>query len=142
MHILSTMKKKICAIIFVAAALCLCLCAFTFDPNSSVKTLTKPYITTYECTEARLGKEDLLEKYEYLRITFLDDEELEVSFKRKNGKKHVYTCTYTHDDETGQFEAEIGIFGFKFRQATVIEDGKFTLSMPILGKPLIMNFTS
>lgn len=135
------MKKKLCVII-IAVISCLCLCAFTFDANSSVKTLTKPYITTYDCTFARFGNVDLLEKYDYLKITFIDDKKLEVSFKRKNGKKHTYTCDYTYNEETRQFEAEIGIFGFRFKQATVIENGKFTISMPLLGKPLAMIFES
>lgn len=136
------MKKKYYAIIFIALALCLSLCAFTFDANSSVKSLTKPYITTYECVKGQLGNDDLLEKYEYLRITFLDDENLEVSFKRKNGKRHAYTCAYDYDDKTKKFSAELTILGFKFRQATVIENGRFTVSMPILGKPLVMVFAS
>ena len=136
------MKKKFIAAIFIAVAACMCMCAFTFDMNSSVKSLTKPYIATYDCTYAQLGKQDLLEKYEYLKITLLDDEKLEVSFKRKNGKKHTYTSTYSYDDETGELKAEIGILGFKFRQATKIENGKFNLSMPILGKQLFMTFST
>lgn len=136
------MKKKICAIIISACAVCLFLCAFTFDANSSVKSLTKPYITTYECTDARLGDENLLEKYDYLKLTFLDDKQLEVSFKKKKGKKHSYVCNYDYNEDTKSFKAELGIFGFKFKQETKIENGKFTLSMPMLGKPLIMNFSS
>ena len=136
------MKKKLCALIFTAAALCLCMCAFTFDKNSSVKTLTHPYITTYDCTFARLGNENLLDKYDYVRITFLDDKQLEVSYKRTNGKKHAYVCDYTYDDETKQVEAELGILGFKFKQTSKIENGSFNISMPILGKTLIMIFSS
>ncbi|MDE7379596.1 MAG: hypothetical protein K2N14_00965, partial [Clostridia bacterium] len=116
------------ALIFTAAALCLCLCAFTFDKNSSVKTLTHPYITTYDCTFARLGNENLLDKYDYVRITFLDDKQLEVSYKRTNGKKHTYVCDYTYDDETKQVEAELGILGFKFKQTSKIENGSFNIS--------------
>lgn len=136
------MKKRFIAVIFIAVAACMCMCAFTLDMNSSVKTLTKPYITTYDCTSARLGNQDLLDKYDYLKITFLDDKELEVSFKRKNGKKHSYTAPYSYDDESGEIKAEVGILGFKFRQAAKIENGKFTLSMPIVGKQLSMTFSS
>lgn len=136
------MKKKLVAVIFIAVAACMCMCAFTLDMNSSVKSLTKPYITTYDCTFARLGKQDLLEKYDYLKITFLDDKELEVSFKRKNGKKHTYTAPYTYDEESGEIFAEVGILGFKFRQATKIEKGKFNINMPILGIQLSMTFSS
>ena len=63
------------------------LCAFTFDKDSSLKDLTHPYINTYECTAARLGNEDLLEHYEYFKITFLDEKQVEISFKRKKGKR-------------------------------------------------------
>ncbi len=136
------MKKKIFAVMLAAVTACLFLCAFTFDSDSSVKSLTKPYIATYDCTYAQLGKEDLLEKYEYLKITFLDDKQLEVSFKRKKGKRHAYVSDYVYDDKTGEIKAEIGILGFKFRQATKIENGKFNLSMPILGRQLIMQFSS
>lgn len=136
------MKKKYIAVIFIAIAACMCMCAFTIDMNSSVKSLTKPYIATYDCTYARLGKENLLEKYDYLKITFLDDEKLEVSFKRKKGKRHAYVTDYTYDDESGELKAEIGILGFKFRQATKIENGKFNIGMPILGRQLSMVFSS
>lgn len=121
--------------------MCIFLCAFTFDPHSSLKDLTHPYINTYECTAARLGNENLLEHYEYFRITLLDEKELEVSFKHKRtGKKHVYKCPYTFDAKTRELSAEIGILGYRFRQSAKITDGKFTISMPVLGKPLLMNF--
>lgn len=136
------MKSKTIVLTALLSVLCLFMCAFTIDNDSSVKALTKPYITTYECTAASLGNENLLEKYEYFRITFLDDKELEVSMKRKNGKKHSYKCGYEYDDKTGRFKAELGIFGFRFRQDCKIENGKFTICMPILGKTLLMNFKS
>lgn len=116
------------------------LCAFTFDKTSSLKDLTHPYINTYECTSATLGDENLLEKYEYFIITFKDEKNLEVSFKRQGGNRHAYVCEYTVDQKTQELTAELGILGFKFRQSTVIKDGKFTLSMPVLGKPLVMVF--
>lgn len=134
-------KKVIVPLLFFVCLLSLCMCAFTLDTASSVKTLTKPYINTYECKSARLGNEDLLEKMEYLKITFLDEKELEVSFKRKHGKRNAYRCDYEYDDETSEFSAEIGILGFKLRQSAKIENGKFTIFMSILGKPLIMNFS-
>ena len=136
------MKKKLFAALIVFSVLCLSLCAFTFDMNSSVKSLTKPYITTYECTMARHGETNLLEKYEYFKITFLDSKELEVSYKRKGGKRHAHVCAYKFDDKTGVLNAEVGILGFKFKQETKIENGKFTVSMPFFGKPLVLLFQS
>lgn len=134
------MKKKISVLFAVAALLCLFLCAFEIDKNSSLKDLTHPYINTYVCTEATLGDEDLLEQYEYFTITFLDTEHLEISFKKKGGKKHIYQCPYVYDKKSGEFSAEIGILGFKFRQSAKIKQGKFLISMPILSKQLTMKF--
>lgn len=135
------MKKKY-SLIFLALALSvLFLCAFTFDKNSSLKDLTHPYINTYECTAARLGNENLLEQYEYFRITILDEKQLEISFKPKRfGKKRVYKCPYKFDNKTKELSAEVGILGYRFKQTTKITDGKFTISMPVFGKPLLMNF--
>lgn len=136
------MKKRSLKIIILLPLLCLFLCAFTIDDSTSLKTLTKPYITTYECTAARLGNENIMEKYDYIKITFLDDKQLEVSLKRKKGKKKSYTCSYTYDQKTKAFSAELGILGFRFKQETKIENGKFTVCMPILGRTLLMNFQS
>lgn len=136
------MKKKLFLAAVIATLCCIILCGFTIDPHSSVKSLTKPYITTYECTYARLGEKDLLKKYEYIKITFLDDEKLEVSYKNKKGKRRSHVCQYTYNGDDQSFEAELGILGFKIRQKTVIKNGKFTLSMPIFGKPFIMRFSS
>lgn len=134
------MKSKAIALSVILSVLCLFMCAFTVDDGGSVKSLTKPYITTYECTAARLGNEDLMQKYDYIKITFLDDKELEVSMKRKHGKRSAYRCGYEYDDKTGKFKAELGILGFRFRQDCKIENGKFTVCMPILGRTLLMNF--
>ncbi len=135
------MKKKFYFVFLILTLSCILLCAFTFDKDSSLKSLTHPYINTYDCTAARLGNEDLLEKYEYFKITFLDNEQVEVSFKRKNGgKRHAYKCNYNYNEKTQEFSAELGILGYKFKQTTKIKDGKFTISMPIFGKPLLMNF--
>lgn len=136
------MKTKSIKIILLLPLLCLFLCAFTIDESTSIKSLTKPYITTYECTAARLGNEDIMEKYDYIKITFLDDKELEISLKRKNGKKKSYTCEYRYDEKTKRFNAELGILGFRFKQDAKIENGKFTVCMPILGRTLLMNFQS
>ena len=57
--------------------------------SGSLKAITKPYIGEYECVAARLGESDLLEKYEFIKITLLDDEKMEVSFKPKGGAKRV-----------------------------------------------------
>ena len=133
------MKKIIFATISAFCIICT-LCAFTFDLNSSVKTLTHPYINTYYCTEARLGEINLLEKYEYFIITILDDEELEISFKKHKWQKYAFTCNYEFNEETHELSAGIGILGFTYRQKTIINGGTFYINMLVLNKPLFMKF--
>lgn len=134
------MKKRLFVAGLLAALVITFACAFTIDENSSVKDLTHPYINSYECTRATLGETDLLEEYEYFRIIIGEGEELTVLFKQKGGKEHRYASTYKFDKDTHELTAEIGILGFTYRQKTIIENGKFTISMPILTKQLTMIF--
>lgn len=108
----------------------------------SLKALTKPYIAQYECTEAKLGDEDLLEKFEYITIVLEDKQTLKLIYKPKDGEKHVMESTYSLDTETRELTADLWILGYKFRQSTTVKNGKFTITKKIGDKQLIMNFKS
>ena len=108
--------------------------------SGSLKSITKPYVGEYECVEARLGETNLLEKYEFITISLLDDKKMEVSYKSKNGKKKTFEGAYKVNEETREFTGEVGILGVKFKESTKIENGKFTLKKLIFSMPLIMNF--
>ena len=142
------MKKKI---LFIPVVLSLLLFLFpacsssqasaaSGDKNGSLKTITKPYIGEYECVSARLGEKDLLEKYDFIIISLLDDEKMEVSFKPKDGKKKTFEGAYEVNPDTREFTGEVGILGVKFKEGTKIENGKFTITKLIISMPLIMNF--
>ncbi|MDE7167878.1 MAG: hypothetical protein K2O28_03400 [Clostridia bacterium] len=137
------MKKRV---LFVTLILCLMLallpaCSSTqANASGSLKSITKPYIGEYECVEARLGETDLLEKYEFITISLLDDKKMEVSYKPKNGNKKTFEGAYEVNEETREFTGEVGILGVKFNESTKIMNGKFTLKRLIFSMPLIMNF--
>ena len=134
------MKRKL-PLIAILITLMLCLFPSCEIPASgSLKSLTKPYIAEYVCTEARLGEENLLDKYEFIKITLLDAKELEVSFKPKNGDKKAFKGNYSVNGETREFNGEIGIFGVTFKETTKIENGEFTITKNILSQPLILKF--
>ena len=107
------------------AALCALLCACNISTDSSLKELTHPCVTRYECTYARWGETDFLEEFDYIRITLLDTEKMALEYKK-----------------TGELTAEAGALGIKFKEKIKIEDGKFTVSLPLMGSPLIMKFQS
>ncbi len=66
------LKTKIlaAAVIFAAAVLSL-VPACTDGADSSVKSLTKPYIAEYTCVEAKFGEADLLKEYDFIKITLV-----------------------------------------------------------------------
>lgn len=141
------MKKKI---LYLTVLLCLLLlllpacssaqASATSDKSGSLKSITKPYIGEYECVEARFGEQDLLEKYDFIIISLIDDEKMEVSFKPKDGKKKTFEGAYEVNPETREFTGEVGILGVRFKESTKIENGKFTITKLIFSMPLILNF--
>ena len=134
------MKGKIFAILTLFLMCVLMLPACNIDKDQSVKAVTAPYVAQYECVEARLGETDILEKYDYIRIIFLDKQELEVNIKKTGGEKHSAKGSYTIDPDTRELTGEIGILGFKFKEKTVVKNGQFTISKNFGRKPLFVKF--
>ncbi len=137
------MKRKIfiCAVLFCILTVLTLIpaCSQTASGDTSLKSITKPYIGEYECVEARLGQRDLLEKYDFIVINLLDGEKMEVSFKPKDGKKKTYEGSYEVSD-TREFTGEIGILGVRFKETTKIENGSFIITKNIMSSPLILKF--
>ncbi|MDE7453622.1 MAG: hypothetical protein K2N22_04360 [Clostridia bacterium] len=134
------MKRKLLFITVIFALLLTILPACDAQKAGSLKVLTRPYIAQYECVSATLGEENLLDKFDYIEVNFADKKELEIIYKLKNSDKRIITTTYELDPKTRVVSAEIGIFGYKFKQTTKIENGKFTVTKAIGKKQLILNF--
>lgn len=135
------MKRKL-IIIAAICSLFVLLSACDARDTGSLKSLTRPYIAQYECTDAKLGNDDLLEKFDYIKIVLVDKNKLQLIYKLKMGEKRVKESEYTFDAKTRELSADIGIFGYRFNQTAVVKDGKFTVTKTILGKQLVMNFES
>ena len=136
------MKKKI---LFVAVILCLILALFPacdISTEGSIKSITRPYIDEYECVEARIGDEDILSQYEFIKITLLDKNELELNYQTKDGEKHSVKGKYELDDATQEMTSEIGFMGFEFMEKIKIENGEFSFTKNIFGKTFYMKFKS
>lgn len=135
------LKIKIAATSALAAA-CVFLCSCTIDTNSSLKELTDPYITRYECTYAACGDKEFLDEFDYIRITLTDKENMELSYRKKGDMPRMHSCRYSFNEKTGELTAEGGALGVKFKERVIIENGKFTISFPISGKELVLRFES
>lgn len=134
------MKKRILYIGVGLLSAMLILCACGMQATGSVKNLTRPYIAQYDCVYARLGDEDFLEKFDFIRITLLDSKKLEISFKEKDGEKQSYECAYQMDNETRVITADVGILGFPYKESAKIENGEFTINKNFLGRNLVLKF--
>lgn len=134
------MKRKLILIAAILTLLLTILPACDAQKAGSLKTITRPYIAQYECTSATYGDDNLLDKFDYIEVNLADKKELELIYKLKNGNRNVITTTYELNPETRELSADIGIFGYKFKQTTKIENGKFTVTKTIGKKLLIMNF--
>ena len=134
------MKKL--TLMFAAAIAACSLTACNVDAQSSLKELSHPYIATYECVRADYGGRDLLEKYDYIRITLAEGQTMLLTYKEKGGRERSRECSYSYDEKTGELTAEIGLLGVSRRESVVIKNGGFTLSMPIAGAQLVMQFSA
>ena len=103
---------------------------------------TDPYITRYECTRAEWDGKNFLDEFDYVRITLLDKESMAFEYKKTGEKAHSYKCAYEYDDKTGELKAGAGALDIEFTEEIKIENGKFTISLPLLGRELIMQFES
>lgn len=97
-------------------------------------------MNTYECTRATLGDTNLLEDYDYFRIIIGEKNQLKIMYRKKDGSCNEFDSTYKFNEKTNELTAEIGIMGFNYKQKTIITDGRFTITMPIMSKQLVMIF--
>lgn len=134
------MKRKFILLSVFCALLLVLLPACDARKTGSLRDITRPYIAQYECTEATLGGDDMLEKFDYIEIYLANKNNLEIIYKPKNGERKIVKAPYKFDLSTRELSAEIGILGHKFRQAVKVENGKFTVSKTIGKKQLIMKF--
>ncbi len=134
------MKKKLCAYLLPLVAACLVVCSCEIKDMSGIKSLTRPYINEYVCTYGMLGERDLLEETEYIKVTFIDKQTIEISYKKTEGKRHAFECGYTYDDDTGEIIIDFGLFGAENKPRILIKDGKFTVLKQLAAKLLVMVF--
>lgn len=136
------MKRKflIIAIALTALTLLLFPACDSISADGSVKTLTKPYIAQYQCIEARYGAVDLLEYFDYIKITMLNEKELEMSYKFKDGEKQSARGNYSVNPETRELEGNFGILGYEFKEKVIVKNGQFVISKIIDSKELYLKF--
>lgn len=108
----------------------------------NLQSLTHPYINQYRCEKATLGNQDLLKDISYLTIILKDGGKAEILLKEKGKPQKRYYGNYNFDEESQKLGLSFGIFGYKFKESVLIENGKFSISVKIGENLLFMLFST
>ena len=102
-----------------------------------LSAVTKPYLGTYECARAYYGQTDVLKEFSYIQLELKDKETYVLSFCEKGSKQQEKVGRYAYDETKGTLTlyAEGGI-----QRSFPMEKGVLTVSVPILGKTLYLQF--
>ncbi len=67
--------------------------------DAELTDIAKPYLGVYECTQARLGSLDCLDRFDDIRLELKDEENFLLIYKEKGGERKKYEGKYRYDKE-------------------------------------------
>ncbi len=122
----------------VLAGLSTLLFLFPNCKESTLDEIAKPYLGAYECKQATLGSKDILAEFTSVSLEFIDENQFVLYYQEKEGNKKSVKGNYVYDKEKSVITLtdEQGIFKREFP----LVDGKLTISLPIAGKILKLEF--
>ncbi len=103
--------------------------------SSTLPELAKPYLGAYECELATLGSKDLTEKGSIL-LELQPKDKFVLYYQEKEGKKKSWEGTYRYDGE----RETITFTGAGLEREFPVENGSFTVHIPVCGKRLVLRF--
>lgn len=109
---------------------------------SSLYSLSKPYLTEYECTQATLAGKDMLHLFKYVQVEFKEDGVFTVRAKPKIGVLYKKDGKYTFNEDTKIFSAKLNVLGKNYSKSFKLQKGAFTVSVNYSGKQLVMKFVA
>lgn len=113
-----------------------------FFPNfrlGSIDEITKPHLGVYECTEAKLNDNDLLDRFSYIHLELKTAEDFILYYQEKEGSKKQETGKYEYDREKGSLTLIGGVGGF-FKREFPLKEGVLTISVRIGEQTLSLKF--
>lgn len=105
---------------------------------SGLKEITKPYLGTYECTEARLSEKEYLSDFDYIRLELKPKNEFILYCKKKGGREFRENGKYQYDYQRGVIKF-VGSSGALKREFP-LTNGNITMEIPFGGKNLFLEF--
>ena len=106
--------------------------------QGGLKDITKPYLGIYECTEARLDEEDLLENYTNVALELKSGGKYVLYYTSKGEKQKKITGKYKYDSEKGTFTMYGD--GLMFKRQYTLQEGEIYVFVQIGKKNLVLKF--
>lgn len=100
------MRKIICA--FLPALFPLLLTGCNVKEMSSLRDVSKPYVGEYQCEKLTLGGNDMLGRFEYVRLNLEYDGKFTLSYCGENGSKGKFGGEYDFGENGVTFTADYG----------------------------------
>ncbi len=106
--------------------------------DDSIKHIAKPYLGEYECKQATLGSDDCLDNVKTFELELLDDGKFRILYQEEGGKRQEFTGKYVYDDKKKTITF-VGANG-RFKREFPLRKGVLTVSLPMQGKLLVVQF--
>lgn len=119
--------------LFLAAAL---LCGCSVSEMSTLRELSRPYTGEYACETLTYAGRDLLEGYEYIRLTLDYGGEAKLGWKKTSGGEGERRFDYRAEIEEGRIAFTDGAHTRTF----AYEDGAVCIELILCGRLLYARF--
>lgn len=107
--------------------------------KSELKDITSPHLGFYECENATLSGEDLLDKFDHVRLELKADENFVLYYATKDGKENKETGKYSYDRKKEEIRLSAGERN-GVKRTFPLKDGVIFVTLRIGGKTLRMQF--
>ena len=119
-----------------AAGVTALLFSLTGWAQGELKDITKPHLGMYECTEARMGDREYLDRFSYIHLELKSDESFTLYYCEKGGEKRVKEGRYQYDKARGV----ITLTGGGMKREFPLAEGVLTMAIPIGGYTIQLKF--
>ena len=107
--------------------------------ESTLTDITMPHLGIYECTEAKLGDNDYLDRFSYIHLELKTGEDFVLYYQEKSGEKKQETGKYSYDREKGTLTLIGGANSF-FKREFPLKEGVLTIAVRIGEQNLSLTF--
>ncbi len=104
--------------------------------GKGLKDIAQPELGTYECTEARLGNIDYLERFSYIRLELKAGGELVLHYAERDGEGRQAKGEYAYDREKGT----LTLTGGNIRREFPLAEGVLTVAVRVGAQTLSLTF--